>query len=375
MGPFPLPLRDALEPRGSLRLRVVLAQLLNESGQHRLHVAHDGDVGVVVLAYLGGIDVDVYHARARRESLRVARRTVREARAHGKHEVAFVHRLVCRRKPVHSQHPQVERAVLGKAPLAGERRRDGNLHRLGKLRELGRRARGDDTASRVYDGTLRLLDCARRLLHLLAVALVRGLVRLEPDLGGIAVRNVELAREVARDVDDHGARTSGRSDVICLGDGLGDIGRLLDEVAVFHDGKRDARHIRLLERIAAQRIGGNLTGDDDERDGVHVRRRDARDRVGSTGTARDDDGADLAGRTRIAIGSVHRTLLVAHEDVVELRAIVERVVDVERMATGVSEDGLDTGIFQRPDQALRAGHLRFVVFAHRGVVVSLGIGL
>ena len=120
---------------------------------------------------------------------------------------------------------------------------------------------------------------------------------------------------------------------------------------------------------------GNLTGDDDERDGIHVRRRDARDRVGGTRAARDDGGADLAGRTRIAIGSVHRTLLVAHEDVVELRAIVERVVDVERMATGVSGDGLDTGIFQRPDQALRAGHLRFVVFAHRGVVVSLGIGL
>ena len=144
---------------------------------------------------------------------------------------------------------------------------------------------------------------------------------------------------------------------------------------MLHDGKRDARHVRLLERIAAQRIGGNLTGDDDERDGIHVRRRDTRDRIGGTGTARDDDGADLASRTRIAIGSVHRTLLVTHEDVAELRAIVERIVDVERMAARISEDGLDTGIFQRPDQALRAGHLRFVVVAHRGVVVSLGIGL
>ena len=144
---------------------------------------------------------------------------------------------------------------------------------------------------------------------------------------------------------------------------------------MFDDGERDAGHVRLLERIASQRIGGNLAGDDDERNGVHVRRRDARDRVGGTRAARDDDGAGFAGRTRIAIGSVHRTLLVAHEDVVEFLAIVKRVVDVKRMAAGIAKDGFDAGILQRLYEALRAAHLRFVVFAHRGIAIFLVIGL
>lgn len=163
--------------------------------------------------------------------------------------------------------------------------------------------------------------------------------------------------------------------MICLGDDSGNISRVLDEIAVFDDGERDAGHVRLLERIASQRIGGNLAGDDDERNGVHVRRRDTRDRVGGTRATRDDDGAGLAGRTRIAIGSVHRTLLVAHEDVVEFLAIVERVVDVKRMTTGIAEDDFDASALERLYEALRAAHLRFVVFAHRCIVVSLVIGL
>ena len=72
---------------------------------------------------------------------------------------------------------------------------------------------------------------------------------------------------------------------------------------------------------------------------------------------------------------MHRTLLVAHENVVELLAIVERVVDVERMATRIAEDEFDAGVLECLYKALRTAHLRFVVFAHRGIVVSLVIGL
>ena len=51
--------------------------------------------------------------------------------------------------------------------------------------------------------------------------------------------------------------------------------------------------------------------------------------------------ADLAGRARIALGRVHRALLVAHQDVLDLVLLEQRVVDRQHRAARIAEQVLD----------------------------------
>ena len=107
-----------------------------------------------------------------------------------------------------------------------------------------------------------------------------GLVAGQVDaLGPLEVDLVTV--DVGRDVDEHRARSAGRGDVERLADDLGQVGGVLDQVVVLGDRDGDAGDVGLLERVGADDGRGNLAGQDDDRDGVHVGVREAGDRVGS----------------------------------------------------------------------------------------------
>ena len=53
---------------------------------------------------------------------------------------------------------------------------------------------------------------------------------------------------------------------------------------------------------------------------------------------------------------MHRSLLVASEDMRDLLAVVERVVDLDRLATGVAEHQIDALGLERGDNGLGAVH-------------------
>ena len=65
---------------------------------------------------------------------------------------------------------------------------------------------------------------------------------------------------------------------------------------------------------------------------------DARDQVGGAGAAGAQADADLAAGAGIAVGRVRRALLVAHQDVADLRVVVPDVVERQDDAAGVAED-------------------------------------
>jgi len=104
-------------------------------------------------------------------------------------------------------------------------------------------------------------------------------------------------------------------------------------------------------------LEGDLTGDGDDGDRVHVRIGDRRDQVGRTRTARSHAHADLAAGRRVALRRVSRALLVAHEDVPHLGGVQQRIVCRQDCTTGDPEDGVDAQRLQRHDQSLRAGDL------------------
>ena len=147
--------------------------------------------------------------------------------------------------------------------------------------------------------------------------------------------------DVLREVDQHRPGTPGRRDVERLGDDLGDLGDVLDEVVVLRHPHRDAGRVDLLEGVRADRAGGDLSGDDDERDRSPCRRR----RVGVTmfvapGPLVTMATPGLPVRVGVTLGRVPGALLVADVDVPD-RRIEDRVVDGKDGAPREAEGDLD----------------------------------
>ena len=161
--------------------------------------------------------------------------------------------------------------------------------------------------------------------------------------------------DVLREVDQHRPGASGRRDVERLGDDLGDLGDVLHEVVVLRHPHGDAGRVDLLEGVRADRAGGDLAGDDDERDGVHVGVGEWRDDVRRARAARDDGDARPAGRVGVTLGRVSGALLVADVNVPD-RRIEDRVVDGKDGAPREAEGDLDALCLEALDQGLCSSH-------------------
>ena len=110
------------------------------------------------------------------------------------------------------------------------------------------------------------------------------------------------------------------------------------------------------ECVVADQVGGHLAGENNDRDRIHQRVGEAGDGVGGAGAGGDEHRTDFARRTRIAFGGMHRALLVADENVLQLLLLEHGVVDRQHRAARVAENVLDPLIHERLDHHLGAGH-------------------
>ena len=137
----------------------------------------------------------------------------------------------------------------------------------------------------------------------------------------------------------------------------GDVVAVADEVVVLGDRHRDAGDVGLLEGVGADHRPPDLSGDRDDRDGVHLRVGERGDEVGGARTGRRHADPDPAGGVRVAAGGVAGALLMAHQHVAHLLRVEQRVVHRQHGAAGDAEDHVDAEFLQRPDYCLRAGKL------------------
>ena len=149
-----------------------------------------------------------------------------------------------------------------------------------------------------------------------------------------------MERHVFGDIDHHRAGAASAGNMKRFFQRQRQVARVFDEEVVFNDGARNADGVALLKRVQTNGRRGHLAGDDHHRDAVHVGGRNAGDRVGHAGAGGDQGHADVARGARIAIGSMHGSLLVAHQHVLHGVLLVERVVNVENCATGIAPDVL-----------------------------------
>ena len=134
------------------------------------------------------------------------------------------------------------------------------------------------------------------------------------------------------------------------------IGDVLHEIIVLGAGPRDPDGVAFLERVIADEMGRDLSGDADDGNGVAQRIGEPGDRVGRARPRGHEHAADLAGRARIALGGVDRTLLVAHENVADVFLMEQRIIDRQHGPAGIAEYVFDALILQGFDDHLGAGH-------------------
>ncbi len=103
-------------------------------------------------------------------------------------------------------------------------------------------------------------------------------------------------------------------------------------------GARDADDVHFLKGVIADERRGNLTGKNDERNGIAVRRGDPGHSIGGTGAGRGKTNAHLARSARIAVSGMDSPLFMPHENMADIRVAGQFVVDVDDRPAGIPEE-------------------------------------
>ena len=184
---------------------------------------------------------------------------------------------------------------------------------------------------------------------------------------GIHIAGEGALRNVLGHIDQHRAGATGGRNVVSLAGNARQRVGFLHEVVVLHHRNGDAENVGLLEGVLAEHPGHGLTANDEHRHGVHHGGHETGDGVAGAGAGGHEHRGGAAGRAGVAIGHVHGTLLVAHED--EFHLGLHRLQGVEnrnRGTAGIAENVLDAEVVEGLDERLGAVHGRF---AHK-----IGVG-
>ncbi len=277
-----------------------------------------------------------------RERIGFPGHAVVEAHADGQHEVAGRCTHIGCVSAVHSDHPEKERIRARERAQAHQRTFGEDNPPSGKdQRALGRLEKPDHFA------------------QLLLVRPVGRVVRAQVHLPG--GREVGFgAGDVFRDVDEHRPGPARAGEVEGFLEDPGQVGDRLDEVVVLGAGARDADDVHFLESVVADEMGRHLAGEHDDGDGVGVGRGDPGHRVGGPGPGGDQAHPHFAARPGIAVGGVHRALLMPDQYVTDVGSR-KLVVNVDDGPSGKTEKSVHVLVFQDRHQDLSACQHHVVV--------------
>ena len=239
----------------------------------------------------------------------------------------------------------------------------GGGHRAAQLfRQLQQQLRavgGDDAAAGVDHRPLRFPDQAAGFLQLVrseATDLrLRALDhRRNPRWHMVAVRVAGVVLlDVLGNVDQHRPGTVPPRQGEGLAHHFGNVGHLLYQGAALGNRPGDADDIHFLKGILAQQVRRHIAGDGNDGSGVTVGIGDTGDQVGGTRPGGCKAHAYPAAGAGIALGSVHRALLVFGANAADT-VVPQHIKDFQVGTAGVAEQHLHPLRLQRLRQQLGA---------------------
>ena len=280
-------------------------------------------------------DLGVRHPR-----VHFAGHAVVKACADGDQQIALGNGVVGVRRAVHSEHPQRQGVGFRERAQALQRGRDRRVGHFGQRPNFLMRSRINRAAADIQQGPLGFADQLRRTLDLTRVAF-HG--RLEAGDGHFFDRRVVKlsAEDVLGNVYQHRSGPSRPGDMERFGNDAGQLFHVFDQPVVLGDRHGDAGDVGFLERIGADEICLDLARDGDNRHRVHHGVGNGRDQVRRARSRSRKADADFAGGERIAFGHMARTLLVAHQNMLDVRELVERVIQRDDGPAGITKDRIN----------------------------------
>ena len=124
-----------------------------------------------------------------------------------------------------------------------------------------------------------------------------------------------VLQNVFWNVDEYWAWSTCCCNMKCLTNCKGKIFRTHDQLVVLRNAARNSYGVAFLKSIGTNCRSGNLPGNGNHRNGVHVGVAQWGDQVGSSRTAGNHGNSGAAGDVRVPFGHVPSTLFVAHQNV------------------------------------------------------------
>ena len=261
----------------------------------------------------------MYQNLVPRDQIRLAYGAVRHARTHHNQKVRLVHRPVCIRFSVISDHAVIQRMLCRHHADAHHRRNDRYPVLLRKAAQLFFRLAQEHTASGADDRLFRPFQLTDDLFDLYGMSLDRRLVGAERNLLGVSEPADRRILNVNRNVDQHRAFSPAVGNVERLLENAGNVIDILDEIAVLDEGFHRTRDVGLLEYVAAQQFTVYLTGDADQRDAVRKSRGDAGNHICRTGAGGDCTDTGLSGHPCHSARGMRRILLCPYQNRLNFR--------------------------------------------------------
>ena len=260
---------------------------------------------------LAGVDVDLDDGGLFGEGAGLEGHPVGKAGADGDDHVRLADGAVGGVAAVHPDHPEAERVAVGHHPRAHQGVGGGDARFVDQIAQRLAAGRAADAAAEVDQRLFGPVDDLGRPGHLLLVEGGDGADGLGLAVGELAL----IGGDVLGDIDQDGALAAALGDAEGRPHGVGQVLDPADGEVVLGDGHGDALDIRLLEAVAAQKVGGHVAGKGHHRDAVHIGGGDAGDKVGGARAAGGQHHAGAAGGAGVAVRRVGRALLVGGQDV------------------------------------------------------------
>ena len=309
-------------------------QLIEQPPQTVFDIAHNGQVYLDILANRGRVNIDVNKLGTDTELLQIAGDAVIKASPNGHHQIGLVHSRVGSGRPMHAEHtkPQLVHPREPSQPHQGVSH--WRCAQLSELAQLLRCSRQNDATAGIDHGALRRGD------HLCSPPDLPGMpddswfIAAQIDL--IRVGKVTLPhRDIFGNIDQHRARASRGGDIKSLLDGTGQVPHVPHQGVVLGARMRDANNIGFLKGIIANHRGWHLAGKHHDGSRIHERIGQSRNDVGPPRPRGDENDPRPAGHTGVALGHMHRPLLMASQDMPHpstIEGIIERKNGATRMA-------------------------------------------
>ena len=279
-------------------------------------VSNDRNVYMDVSGNGSSININVYDLGMRSKLVKLTSDTVIETGSDGEQEITFIYSHICRIGTMHTKISDEQRVFGGDSTTS----HNGSNYRYFCLfNNLGKNllCMGDiyTTACKKqrffcflehFQGTLELSD-------------VNACVRfVAADVYALRILCAsKFCHHIFRKVDEDRSRTAGTCDVKSFFNNAAEVFTVSYGNTVFCDASCNADDINLLERVVADEMTGNLTGEAYERNTVVVGSGKTCDKVGGTRTAGYQAYADFSCGTGIGICLMDKSLLVTWQDDVD----------------------------------------------------------